>query len=58
MVADTSKSAPGINGYDTTIGYQDGSLQVITNVAISASESFFTVNSVRNIAWNEVESYT
>jgi hypothetical protein len=44
MVAHSGTNAPGVNGYDVTIGKNaDGSGQVIPNVAISASETLFRV---------------
>ena len=65
MVAHSGTNAPGINGYDVTVGHNStGDGQLIPNVAISASEHFFRVVGDKNFAWdtthkyNESESYS
>jgi len=65
MVAPSGTNAPGINGFDVTVGHNStGDGQLIKDVAISASEHFLRVVGDKNFAWdttntyNESESYS
>jgi hypothetical protein len=58
MVSPQGNNAPGINGYNVTIGTDaNGEGQIIKNVAISASEKIFRVMDIKNLAWNSTDSY-
>lgn len=55
MLAKAGGNAPGINGYDVTIGMDAaGNGQLISNVAISASEQLFRVVDSTNTDWAAV----
>ena len=58
MVAPAGDNAPGINGYDVTVGHNStGGGQLIKNVAISASEHFFRVVGDENLQWDSTYKY-
>lgn len=54
MVAPSGTNAPGINGYDVTVGQG----QLIKNVAISAEEQFFRVVESSNTEWTSATPST
>ena len=63
MVAHDSGHAPGVNGYDVSLGndvfdFKSGAEpQHIPNVAISASEHYLIMNSQLNTVWNNTSKY-
>ena len=57
MVAPSGTNAPGINGFDVTVGKDaTGQGQLIKNVAISASEQLFRVVETANTQWTSASS--